>query len=114
MAIQEAAIDSRGTGVAGVETFETIIIGGGQAGLSVGYYLKKRGESFVILDANDRIGGSGGRAPGTRSACSLPLATTACRAGLSRRPPGRIQPRARRPSTSRPTRNDSSCRCEPG
>jgi putative flavoprotein involved in K+ transport len=58
MAIQEAAIDSRGTGVAGVETFETIIIGGGQAGLSVGYYLKKRGGSFVILDANERIGGS--------------------------------------------------------
>jgi putative flavoprotein involved in K+ transport len=58
MAIQEAAIDSRSTGVADVETFETIIIGGGQAGLSVGYYLKKRGGSFVILDANERIGGS--------------------------------------------------------
>jgi len=38
--------------------FETIVIGGGQAGLSLGYYLKKLGRSFVILDANDRIGGS--------------------------------------------------------
>src|SRR6266496_6656054 len=41
-----------------VEHFETIVIGGGQAGLSVGYYLKKLGRSFVILDANERIGGS--------------------------------------------------------
>ena len=35
---------------------ETIVIGGGQAGLSVGYHLAKRGESFQILDANKRIG----------------------------------------------------------
>ena len=41
-----------------VEHFETIVIGGGQAGLSVGYYLRKLGRPFVILDANERIGGS--------------------------------------------------------
>lgn len=41
-----------------VERFETVIIGGGQAGLSVGYYLAQRGRPFVILDANDRIGDS--------------------------------------------------------
>jgi putative flavoprotein involved in K+ transport len=41
-----------------VEQYETVIIGGGQAGLSVGYYLKKQGRSFVILDASDRIGDS--------------------------------------------------------
>lgn len=35
---------------------ETIIIGGGQAGLSVGYGLAKAGRSFLILDANKRIG----------------------------------------------------------
>lgn len=35
---------------------ETVIIGGGQAGLSVGYYLAQRGFPFVILDENDRIG----------------------------------------------------------
>jgi putative flavoprotein involved in K+ transport len=35
---------------------ETVIIGGGQAGLSVGYYLSQRGLPFVILDQNDRIG----------------------------------------------------------
>jgi len=39
-----------------VNHYETIIIGGGQAGLSVGYGLAKRGRSFLILDANKRIG----------------------------------------------------------
>ena len=58
MATQEAAIDSRTEAVAGTEIFETIVIGGGQAGLSVGYYLMKHGGSFVILDANEQIGGS--------------------------------------------------------
>jgi putative flavoprotein involved in K+ transport len=41
-----------------VERYETVIIGGGQAGLSVGYHLKKQGRSFVILDAGERIGDS--------------------------------------------------------
>jgi putative flavoprotein involved in K+ transport len=36
--------------------FETVIIGGGQAGLSVGYHLSQRNRSFVILEANERIG----------------------------------------------------------
>lgn len=40
------------------ERFETVIIGGGQAGLSVGYQLAKRGRPFVILEANERIGDS--------------------------------------------------------
>jgi len=34
----------------------TIVIGGGQAGLSVGYHLAKRGIRFRILDASERIG----------------------------------------------------------
>jgi putative flavoprotein involved in K+ transport len=38
------------------ERVETIVIGGGQAGLSVGYHLARRGREFVILDANQRIG----------------------------------------------------------
>jgi putative flavoprotein involved in K+ transport len=43
---------------AGSEHFETVIIGGGQAGLSVAYHLKKQRRPFVILDANERIGDS--------------------------------------------------------
>ena len=34
----------------------TVVIGGSQAGLAVGYYLKQRDLPFVILDENDRIG----------------------------------------------------------
>lgn len=42
----------------GIEHYETVIVGGGQAGLSVGYHLKQQGRSFVILDAGERIGDS--------------------------------------------------------
>jgi putative flavoprotein involved in K+ transport len=39
-----------------MEQIETVIVGGGQAGLSVGYCLRRLGRDFVILDANERIG----------------------------------------------------------
>jgi putative flavoprotein involved in K+ transport len=45
-------------GVREPERIQTVVIGGGQAGLSVGYHLARRGLPFVILDANDRIGDS--------------------------------------------------------
>ena len=38
------------------ERHEVIVIGGGQAGLSVGYHLQQQGVPFVILDARARIG----------------------------------------------------------
>jgi putative flavoprotein involved in K+ transport len=38
------------------ERLETVIVGGGQAGLSVGYHLARRDRPFVILDAHERIG----------------------------------------------------------
>jgi putative flavoprotein involved in K+ transport len=41
-----------------VERYETVIVGGGQAGLSVGYHLRRQGHSFVILDASERVGDS--------------------------------------------------------
>jgi putative flavoprotein involved in K+ transport len=40
----------------GMEAIETAIIGGGQAGLAVGYQLRRLGRPFVILDANARVG----------------------------------------------------------
>jgi putative flavoprotein involved in K+ transport len=40
------------------ERVETVVVGGGQAGLAVGYHLAQRGLPFVILDANERIGES--------------------------------------------------------
>jgi putative flavoprotein involved in K+ transport len=38
------------------ETFQTVVVGGSQAGLAVGYHLARRGLPFVILDGHDRIG----------------------------------------------------------
>lgn len=38
------------------EYVDTVVIGGGQAGLAVGYYLRKRKIEFVILDAAERVG----------------------------------------------------------
>jgi putative flavoprotein involved in K+ transport len=40
------------------DRYDVIVIGGGQAGLAVGYYLRQRGLDFVILDANARVGDS--------------------------------------------------------
>jgi len=38
------------------QRFGTVVIGGGQSGLAVGYHLKQRDLSFEILDENARIG----------------------------------------------------------
>jgi putative flavoprotein involved in K+ transport len=35
---------------------ETLVIGGGQAGLATGYHLSRRGLDYAVVDANDRIG----------------------------------------------------------
>ena len=40
------------------ERFETVIVGGGQAGLATGHHLARRGRPFVILDAGERVGDS--------------------------------------------------------
>lgn len=44
------------SGVTG--TLDTLIIGGGQAGLTLGHYLKEQNRTFRILDANSRTGDS--------------------------------------------------------
>ena len=40
------------------EQIDTVVIGGGQAGLAAGYYLSQQKRDFVILDANRRAGDS--------------------------------------------------------
>lgn len=58
--------------------YETIIIGAGQAGLALAFYLKKAGTSFVMLDANQQLGESWRNRYDSlklftpRSHCSLP------------------------------------------
>jgi putative flavoprotein involved in K+ transport len=39
-----------------VRRFDTIVVGGGQAGLAVGHYLVEQRRNFVILDAGGRVG----------------------------------------------------------
>ena len=87
-----------------VERFQTVIVGGGQAGLATGYYLAKRGESFVILDAGERIGDPW-RSAGTRCSTRRPLR----RASGMRYPGRRASPRRTRwPTTSSRTQRASS------
>ena len=44
---------------AGMTTsIDTVVIGGGQAGLTIGYHLRRVDREFVVLDADDRVGDS--------------------------------------------------------
>ncbi|HZN84492.1 MAG TPA: NAD(P)-binding domain-containing protein [Mycobacterium sp.] len=40
------------------ERFDTVLIGAGQAGLAVGYYLTRQRRNFAIVDAGERVGHS--------------------------------------------------------
>src|SRR5690242_2407955 len=48
----------KGDGTMQTERYETMIVGGGQAGLSVAYFLKQQGHACVVLDASGRVGDS--------------------------------------------------------
>jgi putative flavoprotein involved in K+ transport len=41
-----------------VEPIDTVVVGGGQAGLAIGHHLARQGRPHVILEAADRIGSS--------------------------------------------------------
>ena len=43
-------------GGVGPAAVDTVIIGGGQSGLALGYYLAQQRRDFVILDAGTRVG----------------------------------------------------------
>jgi putative flavoprotein involved in K+ transport len=63
------------------ERVHTVVIGGGQAGLSTGYHLARQGLPFLILEANQRVGDS------WRSRWdSLRLFTPACFDGIAGMP----------------------------
>ena len=62
------------------ERVQVVVIGGGQAGLSVGYCLAQRGLSFVILDAHPRIGDAWRKRWAGGSGCE-PAARDAARRG---------------------------------
>jgi putative flavoprotein involved in K+ transport len=55
---QEATVADAANGSPTAERVETLVLGGGQAGLAVGYHLVQRDLPFVILDANEQIGDS--------------------------------------------------------
>ena len=92
----------------GNRNIPVVVIGGGQAGLSVGYHLTRAAFPFVILDANARVGDVW-RKRGTRCACSRPRRSMGWTACVSRHDaPSR--PRTRWPTTSKLTPRGSSCR----
>ena len=45
-----------GPGIVGIGAVDTVIIGAGQSGLALGYYLAQQRRDFVILDAGTRVG----------------------------------------------------------
>jgi len=48
--VRSAAVES------GVEEFDTIVVGGGQAGLAIGRELVRQGRNIIVLDAHRRVG----------------------------------------------------------
>jgi len=61
--------DTQNSRLGRVERFETIVIGGGQAGLAVGHYLASDHADFVILDGASRIGDSWRTIDGSNCRC---------------------------------------------
>ena len=92
-----------------IEHIDIVVIGAGQAGLSAGYHLAKRGLTFLILDADERIGDHW-----RQRWDSLKLySPREVRLPPGHAVPGAVGPLADRvarwPTTSRPTRATSTC-----
>ncbi|MGP3955674.1 NAD(P)-binding protein [Nonomuraea sp. 3N208] len=72
---------------------DVLVIGGGQAGLAAGYYLRRAKGDFVTLDAQDRSGGAWRHArPSLRLFSSAQYSSPPCRMMPS--PPGGGYPSA--------------------
>lgn len=65
---------------------DTVVVGGGQAGLAVGYHLARRAHDFVILEGGVTSRASRGATGGTRCGCSPPPGSATCRACASQGP----------------------------
>jgi putative flavoprotein involved in K+ transport len=52
----DTALDTIRTGPSGPMRIGTVVVGGGQAGLVMGYYLHRKKADFVILEADPRVG----------------------------------------------------------
>ena len=95
------------------ERVETIVVGGGQAGLSVGYHLARRGLPFVILEAGDADRRRVAHALGLAAPVHARPLRRPGRDAVPRAAPLRSRARTRWPTTSRRTRRASSCRSGP-
>src|SRR5262245_37423367 len=95
-----------------VETVDVVVIGGGQAGLAIGYYLARRG---LPSSSSRRIheSATAGVNAGTAAPVHVRPATTLCPDCPSRRCRTRSPPRTRWPTTSNNMRRLSICRYEP-
>ncbi|HYZ69752.1 MAG TPA: hypothetical protein VE666_18470 [Mycobacterium sp.] len=90
------------------QRFDTVVIGvigAGQAGLAVGFYLVRQRRSFIIVDAGEQLGHRGPL--GIRCACLPPHISRTCRACGFRARAGTCHPRMRWQATSGHTRLDS-------
>jgi putative flavoprotein involved in K+ transport len=56
MVIMESLVERNGAVGDGAQRYDVVVIGAGQAGLAIGYYLARQGRRFVILEARERIG----------------------------------------------------------
>ena len=66
---------------------DVIVVGGGQAGLAIGYFLARQGRDFTILEAAAEPARGVARALGLAQAVHARPATTPCRGSPSRATP---------------------------
>src|SRR5688500_2724942 len=56
MVIMESLVERNETVGVEAQRYDVVVIGAGQAGLAMGYFLARQGRRFVILDAHERVG----------------------------------------------------------